>query len=274
MPQRPPSPISPGRRLRVGACDRTRSDYAMLRERGTADWLLIHTVAGAGLITPPGGGEALVLGPGGTVLWTPGTRQDYRLHRPAGHWEMLWAHVQAEDDWLPFLEWPERAPGLMWLPAHPSLTRPFREALAVMVAESQRGGPLAERLALNALERALLLAQTQVDGPGMRRDPRLQACLGLLGPRPGRPLSVGELARRVGLSPSRLAHLFRARFGLGLAQWRDRERVRAAGELLRSGSLPVAEVAAAVGFASPTRFTLRFRQLTGVTPSVWRQQEP
>lgn len=279
MSRPPSSPIQPGCRLRAGAADRTAPDYGVVRHQGTGDWLLLHTVTGAGRIVPPGGGPALELGPGATALWRIGTYQDYHLHRPAGHWQQLWAHVQAADSWLPLLEWPERAPGLMWLPAHPTRTAAFRAALVLMVEEFRRGGALAEPLALNALERALLLAQVQLARPTPQLDPRLRLCLELLEPRPGHPPTVDELARRVGLSPSRLAHLFRARFGLGPAQWRDRERLRSASERLRSGGASVAEVAAAVGFASPTRFSIRFRQVIGCTPSAWRngawqQQDP
>ena len=78
------------------------------------------------------------------------------------------------------------------------------------------------------------------------------------------PLPVGELARRVCLSPSRLSHVFREQTGLTLGQFRDRRRIERfleASEADRSRTL--ADCALDAGFGSYAQFYRVFKSLMG-----------
>ena len=71
---------------------RQEADYRVRRSRVTTDWLLLHTVAGAGLVHSTGG-ATLTTSPGQGVLIRPGTLQDYGTDPTAGSWHLLYAHV-------------------------------------------------------------------------------------------------------------------------------------------------------------------------------------
>lgn len=268
MPRLAARDIHAGYRLLTGHF-REGPAYGMVRPEGTSDWLLLYTASGRGRIGLPDG--VRLVGPGELILYRPGTRQDYRTDRGAGAWELLWAHCIPADAWLDLLDWPELAPGVLHLRlAEPATAERVREALTAMVEDGRGTSALAQRLTQNGLERALLACQRALPGEGIRRDPRVRACLDLLSRTAGRPPTVSALARQVGLSPSRLAHLFQATVGLGIVQWRDQRRIQAACELLEGSGHSIRAVAQAVGFPTQAAFANRFRQLVGASPRAWR----
>ena len=98
----------------------------------------------------------------------------------------------------------------------------------------------------------------------------LQRVRQLLGDRLAENLSLQELAHEAQLSPWHLNRSFRARFGLPPVAWRNQQRLIRARGLLAAG-MPVATVAAALGFADQPHLTRAFRAVTGVTPAAYRR---
>ena len=76
----------------------------------------------------------------------------------------------------------------------------------------------------------------------------------------------------MGYSRSRLFELFKHETGLTPADWLSRYRIKWARKLLRSTSLPIAEIARACGYASAQYFNAAFKKQTGSTPSEWRKR--
>jgi len=74
------------------------------------------------------------------------------------------------------------------------------------------------------------------------------------------------------LSPSRLAHLFKAETGQTITEALRQIRLRQAARLLRHSGRSVQEIAAEVGFHCPFHFSRRFRQAFGVGPREYRRQ--
>jgi AraC family transcriptional regulator, L-rhamnose operon transcriptional activator RhaR len=84
--------------------------------------------------------------------------------------------------------------------------------------------------------------------------------------------SLGELAARSHLDPSYLVRLFKSEIGLTPIAHLNRCRLeRAAGQLLHT-LLPVAEVAAQVGWYDANLFARRFRAAYGMSPSEYRKR--
>jgi AraC family transcriptional regulator len=92
----------------------------------------------------------------------------------------------------------------------------------------------------------------------------------MMASRLGGQLTIAEVARACGLSPSYFARQFREATGLHPHQWLLRQRVDRAKALMRSTSLSLAHVADAVGFADQSHFTRVFARLEGLTPKAWR----
>lgn len=82
-------------------------------------------------------------------------------------------------------------------------------------------------------------------------------------PADNRPLEA--LAVHAGLAPRTAQRLFRDETGLGFAQWRQQLRLIHALERLSAGQ-PVAQVADALGYATPGNFIAMFKRAFGMTP--------
>jgi AraC family transcriptional regulator len=83
-------------------------------------------------------------------------------------------------------------------------------------------------------------------------------------------LPLAALAQVAGLSTYRFAHNFKQETGLAPHQYVIRERLTRAKRMLLDTDLNVTAIAYAVGFGSPSRFTLLFRRATGTTPRAFR----
>ena len=83
---------------------------------------------------------------------------------------------------------------------------------------------------------------------------------------------VPELAAEVGLSPSRLAYLFRTHTGHTTAAYLQALRMERARILLERTTLSVREVMQQVGVADPSHFSRDFRNAHGLSPRAYRLQ--
>jgi AraC-like DNA-binding protein len=104
------------------------------------------------------------------------------------------------------------------------------------------------------------------------RDPIIGQALALLHKEPAHPWTIANLARRIGLSRTRLAERFRDFLGESpmayLAQW----RLKLGAEILQSTDDSVAEVAAAVGYGSEAAFNRAFKRKFDYPPAQFRRK--
>jgi len=85
-------------------------------------------------------------------------------------------------------------------------------------------------------------------------------------------VSMGELARVCGMTPSHFSTAFRQSTGVAPTVWLGQLRIARACELLRHTALSLAEVAVASGYADQAHFSRSFAQRMGVPPGAWRRQ--
>jgi len=88
-----------------------------------------------------------------------------------------------------------------------------------------------------------------------------------------RPLDVAALARAALMSPGHFSRQFRATYGETPYAYLMTRRIERAKALLRRGDLSVTEVCMAVGCTSLGSFSARFTQLTGETPTAYRNRD-
>ncbi|MEO8152390.1 MAG: helix-turn-helix domain-containing protein [Rhizobacter sp.] len=100
-------------------------------------------------------------------------------------------------------------------------------------------------------------------------DGRIRSVLSLLAHDPDR--SLESLAREVGLSASRLSHLFTDTLGMSLRSYLTWRRVRVAWEhFISEERLSLTEIAHNAGFTDSSHFARTFHRFNGYTPSQAR----
>jgi AraC-like DNA-binding protein len=88
----------------------------------------------------------------------------------------------------------------------------------------------------------------------------------------GQQVDIPGLAAAAGYSREHFIRAFRAAYGETPGRYRTRRRTEPACELLRSANLTVTEVCFLVGFSSLGTFSARFREVTGMSPSRYREE--
>ena len=246
--------------------------YSSWRPHGTRDWLLILTLAGHGRFGT-GKGD-VVANANELVLIKPNSPHDYGVASGHAKWELIWAHFTPRTEWLDWLNWPEEGPGMMRLSLFdPTLAR----LIIARFTDAHRlaTGPLRRRdeLAMNAIEELLLwcdVINPRVDGTVL--DDRIRAATDWLCRNQEKHVTLDILAEAVGMSVSRLAHLFRDQMNMPPLQYLELQRMRRARQLLEVSSLSVKQIASEVGFENPFYFTLRFKKSSGVSPTEYRKR--
>lgn len=85
-------------------------------------------------------------------------------------------------------------------------------------------------------------------------------------------VDLPQLARHVGLSPSRLSRLFKSQIGVTLSEFRNRQRLDRFCEIYDSGNYNLQEAALKAGFGSYPQFHRVFKGAMGYSPIHYRRE--
>ena len=85
------------------------------------------------------------------------------------------------------------------------------------------------------------------------------------------PLTVDEIARRVGVSEDHLIRVFRQAFGLPAATYYVRLRIAVACRLLSDTDQKMDDVARRVGYSGAANLSRAFKEVMGIRPSEYRR---
>jgi AraC-like DNA-binding protein len=168
------------------------------------------------------------------------------------------------------------APELLDPPASPagSVDAPTFLLARRLARHLDAGALCVEETAVELVRRALAApARRSGRRPGTRhgRAGLTEDAKDLLVARLDRPLSLGELAGELHVSPFHLTRVFRECTGRTLTAYLHDLRLRAAVDRLDGDpAAPLARVAADLGYCTPSHFTDRFRAAFGVPPSQLR----
>lgn len=149
--------------------------------------------------------------------------------------------------------------------ATPELSRAFDAVLSAF--ERHETGP---RLDLLCEALALELSLAGLSLPPARQPGFSDTLRGLLASEIARSWTAESAARAIGVSPATLRRRLKAE-GTAFNEILRELRLASGLHLLQTTRWPVASVATAVGYASPSRFSQRFRQRFGCAPGDLRK---
>jgi transcriptional regulator GlxA family with amidase domain len=110
-------------------------------------------------------------------------------------------------------------------------------------------------------------AKNQVRQP----DPRVQAAKSLMESNAHGDVTIGEMAKIVGLSPGRFARLFKEEIGISPQCYLDNFRLETAKQCLETSGLSIKEIGASVGIPNLDQFCRNFKARYGLTPKEYRK---
>jgi AraC-like DNA-binding protein len=141
----------------------------------------------------------------------------------------------------------------------------WREAAAGLGAVTGRASPT-DAAGADALRRTILDALV---GPTVRpipQHPALVRAVRELPQRLDRPLRLPAIAAELGISESRLAHLFGEQLGMPFRSYVAWIRLRSAGRAVQAGRT-LTQAAHHAGFADVAHLSRTFRRMFGIAPS-------
>lgn len=87
-----------------------------------------------------------------------------------------------------------------------------------------------------------------------------------------RDIKLAELAQMLDMSPFHFGRMFKQSLGITPHQYLIQQRVERAKQLLKHSKQSIIDIALACGFNSHSHLSRQFRQVTGMPPKVYRQQ--
>ncbi|CAG7600566.1 Arabinose operon regulatory protein [Paenibacillus solanacearum] len=235
--------------------------YSVKRPEGIRDCLLALTLQGEGYFITDEGKR--ICRAGDVAIMRGDTPHQYGTCR-GEVWNFVWTHFSPEL-LEPRFEFAE-ACAIVHIDNSYVLKRMYR-AFKRIIADWQERRPYWQELCHQSLREILLLLKQRQSNP---MDPRIEQTLHLLSTQMKRPFQIAELAREVGLSPSRLSHLFKETVGCSIIEALNRIRLDQAALLLEHTDRGATEVAEDVGFQSYNHFASLFRKRYGTNPRAFK----
>jgi AraC-like DNA-binding protein/quercetin dioxygenase-like cupin family protein len=238
--------------------------HRRIRAQGSPETIVMLCISGSGWVDI--GGECHLLTPWSWTTIPAFTPHEYRASDD-DPWTIWWVHVRGSDA-------AELAGAMLGSPQQVSRLRSVDRVLALfdeLVALLEGRLSPAHLLAASGVAWNLLTrmsADTILPAEGSA----LERAIRYLESRIDGNIRVTELASMVGMSPSHLTALFRESTGGGPGAFHTSLRMAKARTLLDTTSIPISEVAGAVGYDDPLYFSRHFRRIHGVNPSAYRAQ--
>ncbi|MBD3242731.1 MAG: helix-turn-helix domain-containing protein [Chitinivibrionales bacterium] len=153
---------------------------------------------------------------------------------------------------------------------HDTLAR-LHTALAVL--RNHRHPPLAKAQCRVLITDVLIRAAEILRGHPHRRTPDAyaSAAVDFMKRSLREPIAIDEVARQVGISPSRLHAVFKQCLGMTPNDYLQRLRIDTACALLSSTPTPITRIALDLGFTSSQYFATCFRKYVGISPGAYRR---
>ena len=86
-------------------------------------------------------------------------------------------------------------------------------------------------------------------------------------------ITIEKLSKQYLINPTTLKTVFKAVYGTSLAAHIKKHRMERAAKMLRETDMSVAEIAAAVGYESQSKFTAAFKNQFAVPPRAYRKPQ-
>ncbi len=236
--------------------------YFIRRPEGRSDWLVVMTLSGEGYFRTPAGEKRCSAGQ--IAILRSGIPHEYGTVT-GQQWNFVWAHFGKLSE-ISYL--PEEEVLVTELPEGETRKRAYR-AFRSLLRDSRERSAYWQALFENAIRELLLLMAQRLE---KRLDPRIEQALQFLSQNMQEEIRLERVAAEVGLSASRLSHLFKQEIGVAVLDYLNDMRLRQAVLLMRHMGRSATEASLDVGFNNYNHFAALFRRAYGVSPRSFIRQ--
>jgi AraC-like DNA-binding protein len=239
------------------------------RAEGRPEAILIYCLQGAGWCRLRG--RRWLIGEGDALFIPPATPHTYGADARAP-WSIYWAHFigRGAVQYLDALGVSVTSP-VLHAPESGVIAEAFEEMLGYVPHGYSEASLMGMSTALARLLGLLRWHQRSPERMARHGEEKVLRSIDLMRRRLGGRLSVGDLARHVGLSPSRYAHVFRRFVGTSPLAFLANLKMQQACHWLAMGDDPVGEIAGRLGFDDPLYFSRAFHRIVGLSPRAYRK---
>lgn len=235
--------------------------YCVKRPEGIRDCLIALTLHGEGYFITNEGRR--ICRAGDVAVIQGDTPHQYGTCR-GEVWNFVWAHFSPEL-LEPRFEFAEKC-AIVQIDNSYVFKRIYR-AFKRVIADWQERRPYWQELCHQSLREILLLLKQRQSN---KMDARIEQTLHLLSSQMNKSFLIADLAREVGLSSSRLSHLFKETVGCSIIDALNRIRLDHAALLLEHTDRGPTDVAGDVGFQNYNHFASLFRKRYGTSPRAFK----
>ncbi|GAB3098106.1 arabinose operon transcriptional regulator AraC [Pseudomaricurvus hydrocarbonicus] len=208
--------------------------------------------------------------PPGTVILIPPTETlVYRRSDASAKWIHQWVAFPMEGSPADLIHRLPKTGGLYHRQVDAYAFQKIREVLHDIATKNHMESEQAMSEQRSGLEKVLAMTIQSSNGGFQTNQTVLKACH-FINDNVSTNLTIDDIARQCNLSPSRVSHIFREKFGVSPIVWRNEMRLAKACQLLTDSYYSVGEIAAQVGYEDQLYFSKLFKKRMGFTPSGYR----
>ena len=252
--------------ITINSCNMQKSagkPYTVIRERGRVDYHILYIARGACRCLFRG--ARAVLKKGDFVLYPPGEKQWYSFAE-GEQTTSLWIHFSGFGV-SNILEKLGLCGGICRSAFQSEIEESFEKMIYHFSINTSKSRIAAEGELLKLLS---LLSHGVGEQNVSSRSDTVTKMLAYIHANWQMPITVADVAKRICLSESRAAHLFKESVGRSIHQYVLAQRIATARELLRSTDMSVTAVGLLVGFHDALYFSRAFKAEVGVSPKAFR----
>ncbi|TKI02399.1 arabinose operon transcriptional regulator AraC [Martelella alba] len=247
-------------------------DTPVFRPDGMDGYIINLTVKGSAWVETEGG-KILHVEKNDMLIFPPGVKHHYGRQVSEECWDHFWIYFIPRPYWKEWLQWQNDVGGVSRIKlSSDAESDTVKTLFTEAITWFSDNNALSEAMAMNVLERIILSCyRMQYDSLHKTMDIRITAICQHLDNNLFLDESLAKLASRVSLSPSRLSHLFRRDTGMTINEWKEKQRIYCARNMLQSSTLSVADIARANGYNDAFYFSKIFHRHCGISPSTYRK---
>lgn len=152
------------------------------------------------------------------------------------------------------------------------LRRIMEELQRVAQARTTTPRLMADSLAFLASSEVVRVLSRSPRDRGQLEKSQLAAAVEFMDAHLSQDVSLADIAQAAGLSVFHFSRAFKSSTGVGPYRYLLERRIDRARELIKSTSLPVAQIATMVGFKTASHFSRSFTDVVGISPRAYRSQ--